>query len=90
MDTGLPSGHSTWQRVTDPEVVRSSARYRALTRRRDALFLSLDPSATLSLHPPMGGLDPAFAWKSLELFERSVRPRLIGEGRLAGAPADVI
>jgi hypothetical protein len=28
------------------------------------------------LHPLMGGLSPALAWESLELFERAVLPRL--------------
>jgi len=32
------------------------------------------------LKPLMGGLDPAFAWKGLELFEREVLPKLQADG----------
>lgn len=83
-DTGLPSGHSTWQHVVDADALRGSPRYRVLTpEAATAFFLSLDPTTTLGLHPLMGGLDPAFAWRSLELFEKRVLPQLIDAGRLA-------
>jgi alkanesulfonate monooxygenase SsuD/methylene tetrahydromethanopterin reductase-like flavin-dependent oxidoreductase (luciferase family) len=37
---------------------------------------ALRPSAALTLHPLMGGMDPRLGWESLELFVDKVLPRL--------------
>jgi alkanesulfonate monooxygenase SsuD/methylene tetrahydromethanopterin reductase-like flavin-dependent oxidoreductase (luciferase family) len=82
-DTGLPSGHSTWQRVADYAALRATGRYRMMTPDQAVEFaLSLDAATNLNFHPLMGGLDPAVSWRSLELFERRVMPKLRDAGRL--------
>jgi hypothetical protein len=86
-DSGLPSGHSTWEHVTDADPLRANGRYRVMTP-DDATkhLLTLPEDSSLSLHPLMAGLDPGFAWRSLELFEKRVFPRLREAGRLAAPP----
>ncbi len=44
------------------------------------LAQDLGPDAELVFQPIMGGLDPAVAWTSLELFEKQVFPRLVDLG----------
>ena len=41
---------------------------------------SLEPNGELQFQPLFGGLDPQLAWKSLELFEREVLPRMRAKG----------
>jgi len=44
------------------------------------LATSLPPDAELTFHPLMGTLDPSIRWRSLELFEQAVVPRLVETG----------
>lgn len=82
-ELGLPSGRSTWQYVNDEAELKATGRYLVMTPEQAIDFaMSLNPDANLYFHPLMGGLEPAFAWRSLELFERRVLPRLRSEGRI--------
>jgi alkanesulfonate monooxygenase SsuD/methylene tetrahydromethanopterin reductase-like flavin-dependent oxidoreductase (luciferase family) len=57
--------------------VRASGAYRVVTPEGAiALARELGPHAAFHLMPLLGGLDPAFAWESLELFEREVWPEV--------------
>jgi alkanesulfonate monooxygenase SsuD/methylene tetrahydromethanopterin reductase-like flavin-dependent oxidoreductase (luciferase family) len=65
----------------DAEGVRESGVYRVVTPDECvALADELGDFGTLLLHPLMGGIPPALAWESLELFEQKVLPRLRGGG----------
>ena len=54
--------------------LRSSGVYRVVTP--DECLALAEEYGRVLLHPLMGGLSPALAWESLELFERAVLPRL--------------
>lgn len=61
-----------WVRYASVAEVRASGQYRVLTP--DELVAEAD--GFLSLHPLMGGLPVAEAWRSLRLIETDVLPRL--------------
>ncbi len=68
------SEYSTFKEVTDAAQLRATATYRIVT---PAECIELyKKEGTLSFKPLMGGLDPAFAWESLKLFETEVLPSL--------------
>ena len=54
--------------------LRRSGVYRVVTP--DECLALAEEYGRVLLHPLMGGLSPALAWESLELFERAVLPRL--------------
>jgi hypothetical protein len=54
--------------------LRRSGVYRVVTP--DECVALAEEYGRVLLHPLMGGLSPALAWESLELFERAVLPRL--------------
>ena len=54
--------------------LRRSGVYRVVTP--DECVALAEECGRVLLHPLMGGLSPALAWESLELFERAVLPRL--------------
>jgi alkanesulfonate monooxygenase SsuD/methylene tetrahydromethanopterin reductase-like flavin-dependent oxidoreductase (luciferase family) len=68
------SEYSTFKEVTDAAQLRATATYRIVM---PAECIELyKKEGTLSFKPLMGGLDPAFAWQSLKLFESEVLPSL--------------
>lgn len=57
------------------EQVRTGGQYRVVTPGEYAAELrAAGPAAFAILHPMVGGIPPARAWESLELFEREVLP----------------
>lgn len=67
-------GYST---AASADALRATGQYRVLTP--DALAKELrdgGPFAFALFHPMMGGIPPALAWSSLDLFEREVLPQL--------------
>jgi alkanesulfonate monooxygenase SsuD/methylene tetrahydromethanopterin reductase-like flavin-dependent oxidoreductase (luciferase family) len=87
---GLASGESTWLSREDTDAVRRDGRYQVLTPTECIKMVQgLGPTSDLQFHPLLAGLDPDFAWSSLDLFERRVLPKLIALGLLerpAGKP----
>jgi len=72
--TGTAGGYDTFD---DPEELRASGRYRVLTP--DDMVAELKdggPFAFSMFHPLIGGLPPELGWRSLELLEHEVVPRL--------------
>jgi len=68
---------SSYRPVESAEALRRQGSYAVLTPIECVrLAAELGPSATLLFHPLMGGLDPDLSWRSLELFEREVLPRI--------------
>ncbi len=72
------TGTSNYTGMEDPAVVWKSGRYRILTPDACiALAGELEGTgASLVMQPLIAGLDPEIAWKSLELFAKSVLPKL--------------
>ena len=61
--------------LTDADSLRASGTYAVLTPDECiAMAQAKGPMDALLFHPLMGGLDPAFAWESLELFATKVLP----------------
>jgi hypothetical protein len=54
--------------------IRASGVYQVLTP--DEMVASIQQSGAVMLHPLMGGISPETAWRSLELFESKVLPRV--------------
>ncbi len=72
---GRPSG--PYAKEMTPESLRESPAYRVLTPDQTlALAEALGPDGVLYLNPLLAGLDPAFAWEMLRLYEREVHPHL--------------
>jgi len=69
------------------DAVKQSDAYRVLTPEQ-ALELAegLGPDGVFFLNPLLAGLDPAFSWEMLRLYEREVHPHLPAHGP-AGGPA---
>jgi alkanesulfonate monooxygenase SsuD/methylene tetrahydromethanopterin reductase-like flavin-dependent oxidoreductase (luciferase family) len=72
------TGTSNYTGMDDPEVIWKSGRYRILTPEACVgLAQELEGTgASLVMQPLIAGLDPKIAWKSLELFAKSVLPNL--------------
>ena len=72
---GKPSG--PYAKEMTPETVRKSPAYQVLTPEQ-ALGLAsrLGDHSVLYLNPLLAGIDPAFAWEMLQLYEREVHPHL--------------
>jgi len=68
--------NATYEEMTDIASVRAHAQYRILTPEayRDELD-AMGDAAFAMLHPMVGGIPPALAWRHLELFERVVLTR---------------
>lgn len=65
----------------DADALRATGLYRVLTPDACvALAEDLGEHGTLLLHPLMGGLAPELGWSSLELFAKSVLPRIRKRG----------
>jgi alkanesulfonate monooxygenase SsuD/methylene tetrahydromethanopterin reductase-like flavin-dependent oxidoreductase (luciferase family) len=75
---------SPFQAVDDVEAAKQCGLYRVVTPDECvALARELEESGTVFVfHPLMGGLPPAFAWESLELFEKKVMPQLVTSGAM--------
>jgi hypothetical protein len=72
----------------DAEALRRTGRYLALTPAQTIAFARENHGRQhLRFHPVMGGLDPAFGWRSLRLFETAVLPTLRAEGLVNPTPA---
>lgn len=68
--------NATYEEITDIASVRAHGQYRILTPEayRDELD-AMGDAAFAMLHPMVGGIPPALAWRHLELFERAVLTR---------------
>jgi alkanesulfonate monooxygenase SsuD/methylene tetrahydromethanopterin reductase-like flavin-dependent oxidoreductase (luciferase family) len=63
------------------EDLRSQPIFQVVTPEQCVAYAkSLEPHGELQFQPLFGGLDPQVAWRSLELFEQAVLPRLKQEG----------
>jgi len=72
---GRPSGPYAKQMTA--QTVRESPAYRVLTPEQTlALAEELGPNGVLYLNPLLAGIDPAFAQRMLDLYEREVHPFL--------------
>jgi len=61
----------------DPTALRESGAYRVLTPDGAIdLIEKMEDCSTFILFPLLGGLDPAFAWKGLRMFEKDVWPHV--------------
>ena len=70
-------GGGPYHVVKDADELRASGAYCVWTPDElIARLRALGPSASLALHPLMGGLDPEVAWESLRLIESKVIPAL--------------
>jgi alkanesulfonate monooxygenase SsuD/methylene tetrahydromethanopterin reductase-like flavin-dependent oxidoreductase (luciferase family) len=69
---------STYKGLMDPKVIRESGKYAVVTPEQCiALAASQEElHSSLVFQPQIGGLDPAEAWKSLNLFADKVLPQL--------------
>lgn len=73
-DAGLPG---KYEPAADVHEMRSRGMYRVITP--DEMVAELTASSPFSFalfHPMVGGIPPTLAWRSLELFEHEVLPRL--------------
>ncbi|MFT4520309.1 MAG: alkanesulfonate monooxygenase SsuD [Halioglobus sp.] len=69
----------------DPNDLRSSGAYQVVTPVQAITMINeLDDLSTYILTPLLGGIDPAFAWEGLKLFEQEVWPHV--RHRAAGLP----
>jgi alkanesulfonate monooxygenase SsuD/methylene tetrahydromethanopterin reductase-like flavin-dependent oxidoreductase (luciferase family) len=66
---------SPYRTVDSVEQLRASGRYRIITPDEFVAELRSSPFPTAALHPLCGGMPPALAWESLQLFERQVLPQ---------------
>lgn len=72
---GRPAG--PYAKQMTPESVRRSPAYRVLTPEQAlALAAELGEHSVLYLNPLLAGIDPAFSWRMLRLYEREVHPHL--------------
>ena len=77
---GRPSG--PYAKQMTPETLWQSPAYRVLTPEQAlALASELGEHSVLYLNPLLAGIEPAFAWRMLRLYERAVHPYLPGRGR---------
>jgi alkanesulfonate monooxygenase SsuD/methylene tetrahydromethanopterin reductase-like flavin-dependent oxidoreductase (luciferase family) len=68
------SPNAVYHQVRDPAELLASGAYKILTP--DQCVAMAKAEGVLSFKPLIAGIDPAFAWESLRLFEREVLPRL--------------
>jgi alkanesulfonate monooxygenase SsuD/methylene tetrahydromethanopterin reductase-like flavin-dependent oxidoreductase (luciferase family) len=72
---------SPYVEVRDADALRRSGTYPVYTPEELVVRMrALGPGGALTLHPLMGGLDPAFSWECLHLVEAKVLPALRGDG----------
>jgi hypothetical protein len=75
-----------YRAMDDADALRASGMHRVVTPDAGvALAEEVGPNGTLLLHPLMGGLPPELGWSSLELFAKSVLPRI--RAHAAGVPS---
>ena len=78
--TMLEAGTSAtggYQMASDADALRATGQYRVITPEQMVTELAAQGDFAFALfHPMMGGIPPALAWESLELFEREVLPAL--------------
>lgn len=75
------SGSTLYSPYEDIEPLRHSELFQVLTPDECVAFAkSIPEPRELHFQPLFGGIDPALAWRSLELFESAVLPRLRAEG----------
>jgi alkanesulfonate monooxygenase SsuD/methylene tetrahydromethanopterin reductase-like flavin-dependent oxidoreductase (luciferase family) len=67
-----------YKEVASADELRASGVYQVLTPAETVDYVRR--TGGLALKPLMGGLDPAIGWKSLELFEQEVLPKLRADG----------
>jgi hypothetical protein len=72
---GRPAG--PYAEDISEDALRESSAYQVLTP-DDALAMAekLGPNSVLFLNPLLAGIDPAFSWQMLKLYEREVHPHL--------------
>ncbi len=84
------SGSTPYPPVSSVDDLKASDRFAVVTPDECvALAVELGDDAELTFQPLMGGLDPSVSWRSLELFESAVLPRLVDAGLRSGASATV-
>ena len=75
------SGSTPYPPVSSIDDLRASPQFAVVTPEGCvALAERLGDDAELAFQPLMGGLDPQIGWRSLELFESAVLPRLVELG----------
>ncbi len=75
-------GATPYPPVSDVAELKASPSFQVLTPADAIAYIEgLDPDVELTLHPLMGGLDPALGSTSLELFATEVLPELERHGR---------
>ena len=82
------SGATPYPPVSSIDDLKASPQF-ALVSPDECVELArgLGHDAELTFQPLMGGLAPEHGWRSLELFEHAVLPRLIAEGLRTPVPA---
>jgi hypothetical protein len=71
----------SFKEAADPVELRAAGQYKVVTPTQCVELARRE--GFLSFKPLMGGLDPAFAWESLRLFEKEVLPALMEQDRSA-------
>lgn len=75
------TGSTLYQQLANIEELKKQPIFQVVTPEQCVAYAkSLEPHGELNIQPLFGGLDPKIAWRSLELFERAVLPRLREEG----------
>jgi alkanesulfonate monooxygenase SsuD/methylene tetrahydromethanopterin reductase-like flavin-dependent oxidoreductase (luciferase family) len=75
-------GSTPYPPMQDVDELRADRRFAVVTPDECVeLITALDPEVELTLHPLMGGLEPAIGTASLELFITAVLPELEARGR---------
>lgn len=73
---GKPSGPYAGKNMT-PETIRQSPAYKVLTPDQALeLVEMLGQHSVLYLNPLLAGIDPAYSWRMLKLYEREVHPHI--------------
>jgi alkanesulfonate monooxygenase SsuD/methylene tetrahydromethanopterin reductase-like flavin-dependent oxidoreductase (luciferase family) len=74
-------GQTMYQMLESVEQLKKNEIFQVVTPEQCVAYAkALGPHGELNIQPLFGGLDPKIAWRSLELFENAVMPRLRGEG----------
>jgi hypothetical protein len=74
-------GATTYVPIQTMDELKASPIFKVVTPEACVAYAkTLGQDGQLSLHPLFGGLPPDIAWRSLDLFEKEVLPRLEREG----------
>jgi alkanesulfonate monooxygenase SsuD/methylene tetrahydromethanopterin reductase-like flavin-dependent oxidoreductase (luciferase family) len=74
-------GSTTYKPAVSDEELRTLDIFKVLRPDECYAYLKqLGQGTQVTFHAMFGGIDPAFAWKGLHLFEEKVLPRLVADG----------